>query len=145
MKFLPSDTENLKFLTCDSTLCSLWLVKQTGDIINSYRIESDRPSKFASFYHMPQDPFQMFTCQWEEHRKVSWLSKYAIQPERCAMERVLHFQISMENVKAYLLGAGLKFAVIMCSVSRKDFHVIDIPRKMVVATIVTPSVCKSFV
>uniref|UniRef100_A0A0B6ZCR5 Uncharacterized protein n=2 Tax=Arion vulgaris TaxID=1028688 RepID=A0A0B6ZCR5_9EUPU len=29
----------------------------------------------------------------------------------------------------------------MCSISRKDFHVIDIPRKVVVATIVTPDFC----
>ncbi|CAG5118145.1 unnamed protein product [Candidula unifasciata] len=141
VKFLPSDEDNLKFLTCDSTLCSLWLVRRTGEVVSSFRIQSDRPSLFASFYHMPQDPFQMFTCLWEEHRKVSWLSKYTIQHKKCVMERVLHFQISMETVKAYLLGAGLKFAVIMCSISRKDFHVIDIPRKTVVATIVTPDFC----
>lgn len=141
VKFLKSKAGHLQLLTCDSGICTLWLMKDTGDLVTSFCVTPDKPSKFTSFYHVPQDPCQMFTTEWEEDTKSSWLSRYSVHSETNKMKRELHFPILLPAVKAYLLGAGQKFAVIMCSISRKDFHVIDIPRKTVVATIVTPDFC----
>ncbi|GFO35747.1 F-box/WD repeat-containing protein 2 [Plakobranchus ocellatus] len=141
VKFLPSATEFLTFITCDSNLCNLWQTNFNGDVLASHHMNSDGSSKFTSFYHLPEDPYQMFACQWEEWSKSSWLSKYEIQHTKCSIERDFHVQIPMDTIKAYILGAGRKFSVIMCSISRKDFHVIDLDTMTVVSKITTPDFC----
>ncbi|RUS84148.1 hypothetical protein EGW08_008076, partial [Elysia chlorotica] len=141
VKFLLSTPDVIHFLTCDANLCNLWKTNFNGDVISSCHVNSDGSSKFTSFVHLQQDPFVMYACQWEEWSKSSWLSKYEIQHQKCSVEKDFHVQIPIEALKAYILGAGQRFAVIMCSISRKDFHVIDLQTKLVVSKIITPDFC----
>ncbi|CAL1525967.1 unnamed protein product [Lymnaea stagnalis] len=142
VKFLPNFNDDLHFLTCDSLLVNIQLVTVNGDIKASYHIHLfETCSRFTSFYHSKHDPYQLYICQWTEEKKSSHLSCYKIRPKLNVAEKDFHFQIPLSSLKAYLLGAGQKFAVIMCSISRKDFHVVDIIRRSVVATITTPDFC----
>ena len=141
VKFLPSAPDVLNFLTCDSNLCNLWQTNYDGDVLASHHVNSDGSSKYTSFFHISENPSVMFACQWEEWSKSSWLSKYEIQRTKCSIEKDFHVQIPLEAIKAYILGAGQKFAIIMCSISRKDFHVIDLETKLVVSRIATPDFC----
>ncbi|GFR89050.1 F-box/WD repeat-containing protein 2 [Elysia marginata] len=141
VKFLHSSTDVLSFLTCDSSLCNLWQTNLDGDVIASHHVNSDGSSKFTSFFHFQEDTQVMFACQWEEWSKSSWISKYEVHHTKCSIEKNFHVQIPLEAVKAYILGAGQRFAVIMCSISRKDFHVFDLQTKNIVSRITTPDFC----
>ena len=70
--------------------------------------------------------------------KSSVFCQYRVDYELSQIHRVKSFKIWLDCIKAHLLGAGTRFAVIMCSISRKDFHVLDIQKEKVVATIATP-------
>ncbi|KAH9491900.1 hypothetical protein Btru_029011 [Bulinus truncatus] len=141
VKFLPCNNDHLLLFTCDSLQAVVWHVDLEGASLSSCRISAFQGSRFTSFYHYPQDPFVVFACQWTEEQKTSSLSEHIIRPGLLVIETVSHFSIPQDAVKAFLLGAGKKFAVIMCSISRKDFHIIDIQQRIVVATILTPDFC----
>ncbi|XP_059152923.1 F-box/WD repeat-containing protein 2-like [Physella acuta] len=142
VKFLASPAGVLQFFTGDSLQANVWHMPASGAIlVASYQIKADDGSRFISYYHLKQDPYQIFICHWKEAEKKSFFSKYTICPDKCEISLGIFFQISPETIKAYLLGAGTKFAVIMCSISRKDFYVVDIPKRSIITTIVTPDFC----
>ena len=138
VKFLSRSGDELLFVTCDSNVCCMWRTNQYGHIRSSSHVTADSSTKFTSFYHVPENPTQLFACQWTESNKSSTFCEYKVTQAHCQIQKSKSFTIDLENIKAFLLGAGKKFAVIMCSISRKDFHVIDIPRQAVIATIKTP-------
>uniref|UniRef100_A0A2C9LXG6 F-box domain-containing protein n=1 Tax=Biomphalaria glabrata TaxID=6526 RepID=A0A2C9LXG6_BIOGL len=138
VKFLPSTDDKLQFLTCDSLLAVVWHTDTSGNVLGSYHVRVSPDSRFTSFYHCHNDTFVIFCCQWAEEEKMSALCRYTIRPESKIIEKDFQFVIPQYAIKAYVLGAGEKFAVIMCSISRKDFYVIDIQQRTIVSTIFTP-------
>jgi len=77
-------------------------------------------------------------CQWTEMAKASVFVQYSVDLELGQLQRVKSFRIWLDAIKAHLLGAGRRFAVIMCAISRRNFHILDIQKESVIATIVTP-------
>lgn len=141
VKFLSSLAGVIQFFTGDSLQANVWHMHASGGILASYQIKADDGSRLISYYHLKQNPYQIFICHWKEVEKKSFFSKYTICSERCEISLEIFFEISLETIKAYLLGAGKKFAVLMCSISRKDFHILDIPKRSIITTIVTPDFC----
>ncbi|XP_035824728.1 F-box/WD repeat-containing protein 2 isoform X2 [Aplysia californica] len=138
VKFLPKESDDLQFITCDSNVCCLWRTNADGRVLSSNHVTADNTAKFTSFYHMLENPRHVYACQWTEANKSSALCEYEVVPKVTKIQKVMSFMINLDNIKAFLLGAGSRFAVIMCSISRKDFHILDIPKQTVVATIATP-------
>jgi len=151
VKFLTiTNIDDLLFLTCDLNVCALWSLKSYSNIeLRHFERKSANeeshvlPCEFTSVYYTPKYANKFWTSTWIKSSKSSTLDEWELDMKQ--MDFRLRSTIEIKSkfpIKASILGAGSRFAVVTCAIARENILLIDTAHQHVVASIWIPDVCR---
>ena len=140
MKFLVNENDSeLVFLTFDSSVCAMWSFKANSDI--EFKHIEKNSAEFTSAYYTAGHATIFWTCSWNRHRTISTLDKWDLNMNQKHFTLNKSFNIqSRFPIKACILGAGLRFAVVICACNHENLHIIDTVNHNTIASLPVPGV-----